>query len=102
MGQQRPDVMKNIISSNSSQFYEFGTTRNRGRKSSTSAGKESLIEFDTEEAEYDYEDQTEILEQSIADDDDDYNPMQKSRITRSASNISDRKPDLKLEIGQIF
>jgi hypothetical protein len=51
---QRPDVNKNIVSSNCSQFYEFGTTRNRGKKSSTSAAKESPIEVDTEEVEYDY------------------------------------------------
>jgi hypothetical protein len=51
---QRPDVMKTIVSSSSSRFYEFGTTRNRGRKSSASAAKESPIEVDTEEVEYDY------------------------------------------------
>jgi hypothetical protein len=43
------------------------------------------------------------LEHSITDgDDDDYSPKPRSRVTRSASKVSDRKSDLKFEIGQEY
>jgi hypothetical protein len=99
---QRPDVNKNIVSSNCSQFYEFGTMRNRARRSSTLAAKESPIELEYEEEAYDYDEETEISEQSMNADDDDYNPKPKSRVTRSASKISEMKPDLKYDIGKEY
>ncbi len=93
--------MKNFVASKSSQYYEFGSTRNRGRKPGASALKESPIEIDYEGAEFNYEEDSEISEQTNADDDEDYKPEPKIRVTRSASKpTAEKKHDFKFEIGQ--
>jgi len=99
---QRPDVNKNIVSSNCSQCYEFGTTRNKGRKSSASSAKESPIELGSEEEPFVYDEESEISEQSTDADDDDYKPKAKPRVTRSATKNPEKKPDLKFDYEQKY
>ena len=99
---QRPDVNKNIVSSNWSRCYEFGTTRTKGRKSSASSTKESPIELESEEEAFHYDEETEISEQSTDADDDDYKPKPKPRVTRSATKYPEKKPDLKYEYEQEY
>ncbi len=84
---QRPDVNKNIVSSNCSRCYEFGTTWNKGRKSSASSAKESPIELESEEEPFHYDEETETSEQSSDADDGDYKPRAKTRVTRSATKV---------------
>ena len=99
---QRPDVNKNIVSSNCSRCYEFGTTRTKGRKSSASSTKESPIELESEEEPFVYDEETEISEQSTDADDDDYKPKAKPRVTRSATKNPEKKPDLKFDYEQEY
>ncbi len=99
---QRPDFNKNIVSSNCSRCYEFGTTRNKGRKSSASSAKESPIELESEEEPFHYDEETEISEQNTDADDDDYKPKPKPRVTRSATKILEKKPDLKYDYEQEY
>ena len=99
---QRPDVNQNIVSSNCSRCYEFGTTRTKGRKSSASSTKESPIELESEEEPFVYDEETEISEQSTDADDDDYKPKAKPRVTRSATKNPEKKPDLKFDYEQEY
>ena len=99
---QRPDINKNIVSSNCSRCYEFGTTRTKGRKSSASSTKESPIELESEEEPFVYDEETEISEQSTDADDDDYKPKAKPRVTRSATKNPEKKPDLKFDYEQEY
>jgi hypothetical protein len=99
---QRPDVNKNIVSSNCSRCYEFGTMWNKGRKSSASSAEEYPIELESEEEPFNYDEETETSEQSTDADDGDYQPKPKTRVTRSATKIPDKKPDLTYDFGQEY
>jgi hypothetical protein len=91
---QRPDFWKNLVTTLSSRFYEFGETRYKGRNKVAKIGKS--IKYEEKEEVYSVDEESyELSVQSDSNDDEDYTPQSDSRKTRSTLRLSDQKPQAK-------
>jgi hypothetical protein len=91
---QRPEFWKNLVTTLSSRFYEFGTTRYKGRNKKPKSSKTPKYEVKKEEYSVD-EESYELSVETVGDDDEDYTPQSESRKTRSTLKLSDQKTQAK-------
>jgi hypothetical protein len=94
---QRPDILKNLVTANAACFYEFRITRNRGRQNKSDVKELPKRMSKKEESEiYFGEDSIGSLDESNSDDDEEYSP--EPRVLRSSSEPVGQK--YKLECAE--